>query len=208
MKKANLFVIMLLSGATALAQSGSWYVGGQLGLSSTKTENFSSNQVGKTTMYNASPEFGTFIKDDLLVGFALNFSTTKVDNDVSNTDYTENSLISPVLYVRKFWSIQDVFSTFVGLDVNFSSGSAKQNSGDVLTTTNKISGFGANLNVGVALPLGDRFTAIGKYGLLGYSSTTDKNDAGVKQSTDAEFGFGVNSLGSVFNVGLYYTFIK
>ena len=78
----------------------------------------------------------------------------------------------------------------------------------MLTTTNKVSGFGVNANVGLIFPLGERFTAVGKYGILGYSSLTLKDDAGVKQRTDSEFGFNVNTLGSLFNIGLYYTFIK
>lgn len=208
MKKTSLFLAMLIVSAVAMAQTGSWYVGGQLGFSSDKSEDFNNNQVSKISSYNFSPEVGMFLKDDISVGFALNFSSNKDDNDVSNTNYTKNSITSPVLYVRKFWAIEDVFSAFVGLDVNFSTGSVKQNVNDVLTTTDKISGFGANANVGIAFPLGERFTAVGKYGIFGYTSTTYKDDAGVKQDTDSQFGFGVNSLGSVFNIGLYYTFIK
>lgn len=208
MKKTSLFLAMLLVGTMAMAQSGSWYVGGQAWFSSDKSEDFNANQVSKNTYTNFSPEVGMFLADDIAVGFALNFSTNKFDFDISNTDYRKESLTSPVLYVRKFWSIEDIFSAFVGIDFNFSTGTVKQNVNDVLTTTDKISGFGANANVGIAFPLGERFTAVGKYGILGYTSTTYKDDAGVKQDTDSQFGFGVNSLGSLFNIGLYYTFIK
>lgn len=208
MKKTSLFFAMLIVSATSIAQTGSWYVGGQLGFSSDKSEDFINNQVSKDTYTNFSPEVGMFLADDISVGFALNFSTQKFDNDVSNTDFDKVSLTSPVIYVRKFWSIEDIFSAFVGLDVNFSTGNVKQNQNDVLTTTDKISGFGANANVGIAFPLGERFTAVGKYGILGFTSITYKDDAGVKQDTDSQFGFGVNSLGSLFNIGLYYTFIK
>jgi hypothetical protein len=208
MKKGVFLFIMLTSVGSAMAQSGSWYLGGQFGLGTQKSENFNSNRVSKTTLSNIAPEVGMFLKDDIAVGFALNFSTTTVDNDVSDTDFDKISLLSPVLYIRKFWSIEDIFSAFAGLDINFSNGSFKENRNDVLTTVDKVSGFGVNANIGIAFPLGKRFTAVGKYGILGYSSIMLKDDAGVKESTDSEFGFNVNSLGSLFNIGLYYTFIQ
>lgn len=208
MKKAILFLTLFIILGTAMAQQGSWYVGGQVGFGSQKSENFNSNIVSKTTSTNFSPEVGMFLSDALSLGVAVNFSTQKNDNNVSNTDYTSQFLTSPVLYVRKFFSIEDLFLTFVGLDVNFSTGANKQRVSDVVTTTSKVSGFGVNLNVGLAFPLGEKFTAVGKYGLLGYSSTTNKDDVGVKQSSNSVFGFNVNSLGSVFNVGLYYTFMQ
>ena len=208
MKKTGLFLTMLVLASSVMAQTGDWYIGGQFGFGSQKSENFGSNQVSKTTMANISPEVGMFLTDDIAVGFALNFSSDKDDNDVSNTDYNKLVLTSPVIYARKFWSIEGIFSVFVGLDFNFSTGSFKENRSDVVTTTDKVSGFGVNANVGITFPLGERFTAVGKYGILGYSSITLKDDAGVKQRTDSEFGFNVNTLGSLFNIGLYYTFIK
>jgi hypothetical protein len=78
------------------------------------------------------------------------------------------------------------------------------------------SGFGARVGIGVALALSPRFTAVGQYGLLGFSSVSNKNDDGDKTSTDTSFDFGVNTVGgstlsqgngsgAVFNIGIYYT---
>ena len=208
MKKTTFILALLLSSTFVFAQNGSWYVGGQIGLGQQKSENFNNNVVSKDFTSSIAPEVGLFVSNDITVGFALNMSTFKFNNDVSNTDYDKTFLLSPVLYARKFWNIEEIFSVFVGLDVNFSTGNLKENRNDQVTTTDKISGFGANLNVGIAYPMGERFTAVGKYGLLGFSSLTFKDDAGVKQSTDSEFGLNVNSLGSLFNIGLYYTFIS
>ena len=208
MKKIILFLTLLIISGTAMAQGGNWYVGGQVGFGSQKSENFGSNIVSKTQTTNFSPEVGMFVTEDIALGVAVNFSSHKDDRDVSTTDYDKQSLTSPVLYARKFWTIGEVFSVFAGLDINFSTGKFKEKRNDVLTTTSKISGFGVNANVGATFSLGEKFTAVGKYGLLGFSSTTNKDDVGVKQSSNSEFGFNVNSLGSVFNVGLYYTFMQ
>jgi hypothetical protein len=49
---------------------------------------------------------------------------------------------------------------------------------------------------------------LGQYGLLGFQSTKNKVD-GDEVSKDSSFDFGVNTTGgSVFNVGLYYTFMQ
>ncbi|RLD21576.1 MAG: hypothetical protein DRI71_08735 [Bacteroidetes bacterium] len=208
MKKTGILLVVLIISASAMAQQGSWYVGGQFGFGSQKSTNFNNNRISKITVANISPEVGMFITDDITVGVAVNFSSEKDNNDIADTDYDKLVLTSPVIYARKFWSIEDIFSAFVGLDFNFSTGNYKENRNDVLTTLDKVSGFGVNLNVGIAYPLGERFTAVGKYGLVGYSSTTLKDDAGTKQRTDSEFGFNVNTLGSLFNIGLYYTFLK
>lgn len=191
-----------------MAQKGSMYVGGQIGFGQSKTTDYTNNNtISKTTVANISPEAGIFLANDITLGLAINFSTDKQDDDIADTDYDKLNLTSPVVYVRKFWSIEDIFSAFVGLDVNFSTGNYKEKRNDAVSTINKVSGFGANLNVGIAYPLGTRFTAVGKYGLLGYGTTTLKDDTGAKELTVNEFGFNVNTLGSLFNIGLYYTFL-
>jgi len=67
-------------------------------------------------------------------------------------------------------------------------------------------GFGARVGVGVAYALSPRFTAVGQYGVLRFRSTKDEVD-GDEVSKDSDFDFGVNTTGgSVFNIGIYYTF--
>lgn len=208
MKKTLIFLVVLFISVATMAQKGSMYVGGQFGFGSTKTTDYTNNNtISKTNLANFSPEVGMFLANDISIGLAVNFSSDKDDNDVADTDYDKLVLTSPVIYVRKFWSIEDIFSAFVGLDVNFSTGNYKEKRNDAVTTVNKVSGFGANLNVGIAYPLGKRFTAVGKYGLIGYSTATLKDDAGAKELTINDFGFNVNTLGSLFNIGLYYTFL-
>jgi len=55
--------------------------------------------------------------------------------------------------------------------------------------------------------LSPRFTAVGQYGVLGYQSVSNKV-AGNNAGSTSSLNFNVNTVGtgSVFNIGLYYTF--
>ena len=103
---------------------------------------------------------------------------------------------------------------FGGLYLNYFSGKIDEEDADELTG----SGFGVNLGVGVAYALSPRFTAVGQYGVLGYSAAKYKQN-GDEYAKENDFNFGVNTVGassfsqgngsgSVFNIGIYYTFIK
>lgn len=98
----------------------------------------------------------------------------------------------------------------------------------IISTTNKNllstpadvtkgTGFGARVGVGVAYALSPRFTAVGQYGLLGFYTAKYKLNE-TDYYTNSGFDFGVNTTGasrlsqgngsgSVFNIGLYYTFM-
>lgn len=171
------------------AQQGSWYIGGQGGFNATTRKKDGLDDI-KTNTWNFAPEVGTFLQDDLQLGFALNLSGSEV-GDVQTNKF------APVLYLRKFYKVGDRFSTFVGLVGTFSTGKTTIPGVDDFKT----SGWGANLAIGGALALSERFTAVGQYGFFGY--TSDK--AG--DVTTSSFGLNVNSLGPVLNVGIYWTMI-
>ena len=71
-----------------------------------------------------------------------------------------------------------------------------------------ISGWGLNLSLGAAFAVSKTFTLVGQYGLLGYSYEEVKFGAvnNLNPLPSSNFGVNVNSLGPVFNVGLYWTF--
>lgn len=184
-----LFLLFFIS--VAHAQKGSWYVGGQLGYNS-KTEKNTGMADVTTNTWSVAPEVGTFLQKELQLGFAVNLGG-------SNAPNTSETTFSPVLYLRRFYPVGDKFSLFTGIVGNFTTGSTKLNnqSGD-------LSGWGLNLSLGAAFGISKTFTLVGQYGLLGYSyESTTVN--GNKSSVD-NFGINVNSLGPVFNVGLYWTF--
>ncbi len=184
-----LFFVFFIT--TANAQKGSWYIGGQVGFNS-KTEKNTGSADFNTTTWSVAPEVGTFLQNNLQLGLALNLGGTNSSNFVETA-------ISPVIYLRRFYTISDKFSLFTGIVGNFTAGSTDQNgqSGD-------LSGWGLNLSLGAAYAVSKTFTAVAQYGLLGYSYSSVKVN-NIK-SEESNFGINVNSLGPVFNVGLYWTF--
>jgi hypothetical protein len=212
MKKIILLTVLLFTMIAASAQKGSMYIGGVIGYSSNTSKDPSDFKT-TTSDWAFAPEVGTFLQDDIQLGIFLGISGGSQKNDDGNL-YTYSSL-SPTIYARKFFPITDEFSAFAGGYLNVSSGSFDDNAGGTTGIT-KQSGFGLRLGIGVAYALSPRFTAVGQYGLIGFQtmkSTFEGADAG----TDSSFDFGVNTVGfsslsqgngsgSVFNIGIYYTF--
>lgn len=201
MKKALIMISMVAVSSLAFAQQGSWYIGGLAGFSSSKSEAAGGGPESVNSSWAFSPEFGTFLKDDIQLGVALGITGSKSTFDGDDTSKSTN--LDPTVYGRKFFKITDNFSTFAGLYLRIISEKTTDYGPTVETKT---SGFGARVGVGVAYALSPKFTAVGQYGLLGFQSTKDKVD-GDEVSKATDFDFGVDTTGgSVFNVGIYYTF--
>lgn len=203
MKKTAWIMVMLVTSTVAMAQKGSFYIGGLVGYSTSTFKAPNGNKSG-TSNWAFAPEVGTFLKNDIQLGIALGFSGSTTMNNGNDTETVSN--FSPTVYSRKFFKITDNFSTFAGLYLDFINGKTTDHTSTPAQESSQ-SGFGARLGVGVAYALSPRFTAVGQYGLLRYQSVSNKvggNDAG----TDSTFDFGFNTVGtgSVFNIGIYYTF--
>src|SRR6478609_3079925 len=203
MKKITWIMVMLVTSTVAMAQKGSFYIGGVAGYSSSTDKAPNGNKSG-TTSWAFAPEGGTFLRNDIQLGLALGLGGSNTKNNGNDIETSSN--FNPTIYSRKFFKLTDNFSTFAGLYIDIISGKTTDHT-ITPAQESKQSGFGARVGVGVAYALSPRFTAVGQYGLLGYKSVKNKvagNDAG----TDSDFNFGVNTVGtgSVFNVGIYYTF--
>jgi hypothetical protein len=210
MKKTLLTIVLALSLSFAFSQNErSWYIGGVAGYGSNTYKPDAGDEV-TTDSWAFGPEVGTFIQENLQLGLitAWNGSTEDGDGSSITTNYFT---LTP--YIRRFKPVGEHLSVFGGLYLNYSSGTIDEEGADELTGTS----FGANLGVGVAYALSPRFTAVGQYGVLGYSSAKYER-AGEEYATENDFNFGVNSVGassfsqgngsgSVFNIGIYYTFV-
>ena len=190
-KSIFFILICLFASSVGYAQKDSWYIGGQLGFNSRTEKNTGSSDV-TTTTWSVAPEVGTFLQNNLQLGFALNLGG-------SNSTNTSETTFSPVIYLRRFYPVGDKFSLFTGIVGNFTAGSTKVNS-----QSGTLSGWGLNLSLGAAYAVSKTFTVVGQYGLFGYSYESVKFDS--TKNSISNFGLNVNSLGPVFNVGIYWTF--
>jgi hypothetical protein len=216
MKRTIIIFSIVLIGFAGIAQEGSWYIGGLAGYGSSTSKDANDNK-SVDSDWAFGPEVGTFLTDRLQLGIVAGLmgSSGKIGD---NKDYSYSSF-SPTVYVRHFYNITDNFSAFGGLYLGYISGTMKYYSyetGSEEVDEYSQSGFSGRVGIGVALALSPRFTAVGQYGLLGFSSVTNK--AGdTETTTDTSFDFGVNTVGgsyfsqgngsgAVFNIGIYYTF--
>ncbi len=113
MKKALIMISMVAISSLALAQQGSWYIGGLAGCSSSKSEASGGGPESVTSSWAFSPEFGTFLQDDIQLGVALGITGSK--NTFDGDDVSKSTNLDPTVYGRKFFKITDNFSTFAGL---------------------------------------------------------------------------------------------
>ena len=211
MRKTILLISFVAFVMIANAQKGSWYIGGLAGYGASSDKLDSSGVKTVKSNWDVNPEFGTFLTNSVQLGFVtgLSGSSGKIGD---KKDYKSISF-SPTLYVRSFFKITESFSAFTGLYLNYYSGTDKYYSystGSEVETKGTHSGFGTRIGIGVAYAFSPRFTAVGQYGLAGFSSIGYKDNDGKKTNTVSAFDFGVNTVGtgSVFNIGLYYTFLK
>lgn len=201
MKKAILFVTACIAIVTfSFAQEGSWYVGGNVGFSSSKTKaeiSDSKVETGKFNSWTFSPEIGTFLTDNIQTGIGITLQGTEQEN-VSKSTQT-----GATLYGRYFLD-GGAFRPFGGLNITALPGSLETTTG---INTNEFSTFtfGVNVNAGFGYALSEKVTAVGSFGLLGFNSSSQKNKDTDAKTTTNTFGLDAGTLGNRFTVGVYFT---
>jgi hypothetical protein len=201
------------SALAAHAQKGSFYIGGQAGFNSTNTttnNNGTNTTTGKLNNYTFSPEIGTFLNNQVQLGVGFTFSGSRQETPNINT----NSAIMKVnryggtVYGRYFFG-EGNFRPFLGLNASVLPGNSTTESGGFTNTTAKYTtmDLGANLNAGFGYGLTKRVTVVGSFGTFGFQRSTSKQEGTDLKTTTNNFGLNANTLGNLFTVGVYYTFI-
>ena len=204
--KTFLLSAFALVSISATAQKGSWYLGGNAGLSSTQSK-FDNGSItvdgGKSTNWSFSPEVGTFITNNIQVGIGATMYGNKSDAQATPVSNINKSIsYGGTVYSRYFFG-KEAFKPFVGLNVSVLSGSSKTINGNVTSEGPDNFTFGSNINAGFGYAISKRFTTLGSFGFLGYNRFTQKS--GNSKSTTTNFGLDAQSLGNRFNIGFYYT---
>ncbi|QYS89121.1 outer membrane beta-barrel protein [Flavobacterium davisii] len=104
--------LLLTSGL--FAQKGSFYVGGQMGYSSTKAK-VEGNTTFDGSTWNFSPEVGTFLTNNVQLG--VGFTTQGSTKEYGNTEVKENQY-GGTIYSRYFFGEgSKSFRPFVGVNL-------------------------------------------------------------------------------------------
>lgn len=217
MKHLLLTAALAGSALAAQAQKNSFYIGGQAGFNSTSTTNSNggvSTTTNKLNNYSFSPEVGTFFTNQVQFGVGFTFSGSRqeypyiVNSTVNTGASTDINRYGGTAYSRYFFG-EGNFRPFVGVNVSLLPGNRTDVSGGMVSTTTKYStfDFGANLNAGFGYGLSKRLAVVGSFGTFGYQSSTSKQKDTDNKITTTNFGLNANTLGNLFTVGVYYTFI-
>jgi len=202
--KKILFVGLLVTSSTLFAQKGSWYAGGAVGFSSS-TMKKGANADLKNSSWAFSPEVGTFLTNKIQLGIGVTLSGYTTEN--VNINRTTGITHGGTVYGRYFFG-DLAFKPFVGLNVSILPGSGESKNLPLNVSTKYNSMYvGTNLNAGFAYALSPRITAVGSFGLIGYSfKETTFDNASIESESEAGFDMNLSTLGNRFTVGVYYTF--
>jgi len=197
MKKLIFTLLSIVFASTAFSQYSGWYIGGNVGLTGNRQQYNGYYQ--NYTNWNFGPEAGIWVRKDIQLGLSLGLSGTAYRHVDGHDNLQENTVnFSPLIYARKHFKIVDNFNVFIGANLGANSGSTTYYDG----TSTSANGFSAYLNAGVLYQVNPKFALVGQYGFLGYQQTNNNNG-----KLDS-FGLNVNTLGPVFNVGIYFTVNK
>jgi hypothetical protein len=208
MKTIPLFLVSItLLHLSAKAQKSSWYAGGQLGYNTSQSKRIeptSSSSNFKVYNWSFSPEIGTFLTDHLQLGLGLTYhGNTSKDLLIPANKSTSESMGGKA-YLRRFWG-KEAFKPFAGINIEYLHDKNKAQNG-ITTIGSSGNTIRANINAGFGYALSKRVTAIGSFGFLGFTSSTNQQQGSNEKYRHTSIGVDAGSLGDRFNVGFYYTF--
>lgn len=202
MKKVILSVAAIFAFGFANAQEtvsegfskGDVFINGAIGFGSTKTGDF------KTNDFVVAPKAGYFVTDNIAVGVALGYESSKLD---FGTDLT-NSTFSVGAFGRYYFTPASKFSLFGELGLNYNSYDneyAVDLDGMLFPVDSKGNGFEVRVAPGVNYFIAKNFALEASFGVLSYDTT--KPDADGAEKTNS-FNFGLDTRD--IRLGLVYKF--
>jgi len=211
MKQFFFLILLALSASAVHAQKNSFYIGGQAGFNSTSTDvenNGNTTTTSKSNNYSFSPEVGTFLTNQVQLGVGFTFSGSRQETPATLTTIgltTNINRYGGTIYSRYFFG-EGNFRPFIGLNASVLPGnSTAEYTGTGSTIRANTLDLGANLNAGFGYGLTKRVTLVGSFGTFGFQRTTSKQEGNNVKTTTNNFGLNANTLGNLFNVGLYFT---
>ncbi|MEO7976077.1 outer membrane beta-barrel protein [Flavobacterium sp.] len=197
MKKIVLSAVAILAFGFANAQdstggkgfaNGDVFISGSVGFSSIKEGDV------KTSGFVVAPKVGFFVTDNIVLGGAIGFQGTTVDDGIGED--VKTNTISAGLFGRYYATPSSDFSVFGELGVNYLS--SKEDDG---VTEDKLNGFNIVLAPGVSYFISDHFALEAAIGVLSYE--TEKPDVdGAESRNTFNLGLGLDDI----TLGLVYKF--
>jgi hypothetical protein len=223
MKKILLFTIISATisfVANAQISKGSVLLGGGLNVSNTKYENNNLPVADKTHDNNTSinPAIGIAIKDNLIVGIALNYGHSENTTNSSSTQIRKikyNSYGAGV-FLRKYLPLGKSFYLFGQGDLNYTDNKQSDNyiPSSGFSSTQKGWNVSLSFSPGISYALTKKFhleTSLSNLLALRYEQYRFNTVSNGTQTSQERRSFGFNSNASPFsnfNIGFRFLFAK
>ncbi|MDQ3143219.1 MAG: porin family protein [Bacteroidota bacterium] len=183
---SQIFLVLLLVFVTNVSFGQyKYWLGLDLGFNSTTI-----GTADAQTSFQFSPTVGYWFQDNLGVGVRIDFSQPHEDH----------TIFGATPFLRWGKSVGERAMVLADLGVNFSTD--KETLG---TSETKITSFGVGISPGIQYMFADRWSFIGHFGFLGFSSSkteVDGNAIDVADRTNFGLNLGLSSVG----LGLQYHF--
>lgn len=202
MKKVILSVAAIFAFGFANAQEtvsegftkGDVFINGAIGFGSTKTGDF------KTSDFVVAPKAGYFVTENIAVGIALGYESSKVElvDDLTNNTFSIGA------FGRYYFTPASKFSIFGELGLNYNNYDNEfgtDNDGLLVPAAGKGDGFGVSVAPGVSYFIAKNFALEASFGILGYNSTKPDFD-GAEKTNSFDFGLDTRDI----RLGLVYKF--
>lgn len=203
--KKTLLVLIVLTGLTKItnAQKGSTLLYGNFGFTS------STNFYGESlNSYTVNPGIGFQLNDNWTAGLNISVGGTSQEEGTGNTNipsgnYDKTSFFNIGPFLRRSYSISNIFSIYGQLEVNYLSGTISP----YLLNSGSYNGFGAGFFPALGINIKNGFAFNLSFGGISYQTKSYKGDyytsAGVTNSANqfaVTFGSGA-SFGISKNFG-------
>jgi len=224
------FLLFILAGYTATSQlnKGDLYLGGSLGMSSSKNNNnntqpapYSENSSSTNNNLNLSPRIAYFLKDKLAIGVGLNSNYNKYENlydyysygvhSQSNDNQSKNFTYSFRPFIRQYFSLGSSVAIFINANAFIGLGNSKSSTHTATTDPNdgtisitdgnsksKSTNWGAGITPGFAFFPSKKWSIEFSFASVGYNASK------VKETKSKDHSFGLSYGVATFNVGVSY----
>ena len=152
------FVCTFIVSAHAQIKKGGTWLGGSIGYSEQKTDYDGSTSDSKSRTFGISPAIGKVVKDNLVVGFSLNYYNSKIENNNSSSTIDQKGKgYGGGVFVRQYVPVISRLYIFGQGNANYSSTRINETQRDYygIPTKYKTKGWYSGLSItpGVAVSI-------------------------------------------------------
>ncbi len=208
MKKITLAFVSLLLIQVAHAQvsKGSLFTGGSVNVNSTTIDNSfgSTTNTSKTSGWSVSPQIGTAIQQNKIIGVQLFAGGNSSENTSNNVSKGTNNNYGVGIFYRQYFPIASKWMLFGQAAVLGNFGNGESSSQGIKTDKSSSWGIGLGITPGIAYQAGKKvWLEASLSNLLGINYSSQKTDnlsqSGSVTSTSKRKDFSANANWNGFN---------